>query len=316
MKNKVCLLAALTLATAIQVAANVPPAVAEQLKEYTGVKVYGKLDPATSGKLYVLNFTQLYVNYNGGVDFQLRSEGVLLTPENKNILYSAGAVPECRYRSGSRPELEQIVKAITACCTNERDKALMIMRFCRDLYKKKPYPVEWEKYIFGGTEEELILKGEILCEALARLQVAMCEIANIPARIVMHIGGGHVTSEVFADGKWGYIDPRMGIYFLDKNNRLASVQELIDNPQIIDNQSDAVKADTVAYAQWSERAAACKEQYFSGHDLNLFEYYSLADKNKYRYNQLKRPQANALGLREINREYVKTIKLWFDSHKK
>ena len=143
----------------------------------------------------------------------------------------------------------------------------------------------------------------------------MCETVNIPARIVMHIGGGHVTSEVFVDGHWGYIDPRMGIYFLDSNNRLASVQDLIDNPEIIYNQSDAVKNDTVAYSKWEDRAKACKEEYFSGFDLNLFEYYSLADSGKYRYHQVTRQQANDLGLREINREYVKTIRHWFAINK-
>ena len=293
-------------------AAAPPPAIAGKLIDYTGVKVYGKLDPDTDGKLYLLNFTQLYVNYNGGVDFQLRSEGVLLRKENASILYSPEAVPQLRYLPGSRPELEKIVRKLTANCCNQQEKALNIMRFCRDLYQKKPYPVDWPNYIFGGTEEELIAKGEILCEALARLQVALCEIAGIPGRIVMHIGGGHVTSEVYVDGAWGYIDPRMGIYFLKADGKLASVQELIDSPQLIDQQNVKVKQDTVAYARWEERAAASREKYFSGRDLNLFEYYSLADSSRYSYHQIHRQAVNKLGLREINREYVKTIKQWFD----
>ena len=111
------------------------------------------------------------------------------------------------------------------------------MCFCRDLYKQN----DGILLFYGGTEEELIKKGEQLCECLARLMVALCEIIDIPGRIITHIAGGHLTCEVFLENKWSYFDPRTGIFYVLPNGQIASAIELLLQPEIMDRQPEWVK---------------------------------------------------------------------------
>ncbi|MPM73365.1 hypothetical protein SDC9_120345 [bioreactor metagenome] len=136
--------------------------------------------------------------------------------------------------------------------------------------------------------------------------MALCEIAGIRGRIVMHVIGGHVTTELHVDGHWGYVDPRMGVYFLNADGKLASLRELCADPGLPDRQSEAVKHDVVGYETWANRRTR-SAVYFSPAEVNLFEYYSLNDAARYDYHQVPRSAADAAGLREINREYSKII---------
>ena len=165
---------------------------------------------------------------------------------------------------------------MTAGCNTQREKMLALMRFCRDLYKKRE-GIPFSEYIYGGTEEQLIDKGEELCECLGRLMVALCEIAGMPGRIVMHDVGGHITSEILVDGHWAYVDPRVGLYFVKPDGLLASTWDLWQNPALLRQQTDQVKADLSARWTWEERLWKCEKKYFHPAEVNGFENYSLAD---------------------------------------
>jgi hypothetical protein len=245
----------------------------------------------------------MFANYGKNVDFSLRNQAILLDSDSRGLLYSDAAVPPCRYIPGSRPLLEKVV-ASCRVAGNEQETALNLMRFCRDLYKKRG---DGQPLAYGGTEEAMIERGEILCEELARLMVALCEAAGLPGRIVLHCVGGHYTTEIFADGKWCYMDPRMGIYFLKPDGRAASIAELMDSPQIIENQPESVPKDVVAYAEWEFRAWKCRNIYFTPVELNCFIYYSLTDSHLYDYAVLT-PEEVDESLMYYNRLYVSFIK--------
>ena len=153
----------------------------------------------------------------------------------------------------------------------------------------------------------MIARGEILCEELARLAVALGEIAGIPGRIVLHIGGGHYTAEFYVNGRWGWCDPRMGFYLLDADGRLASVADFRADPGLIDRQGEDVKRDIVGYTTWETRAARCRNAYSRPQELNCFAYYSLADCGRYRYAVLTPEEAEANGLMRYNKIYVRLI---------
>jgi hypothetical protein len=250
----------------------------------------------------LLNYRQLGINYGENVEFQLRREQVILCPQTVGLLYGQAA-PTTTYEPGTRPQLEQVVQQATADCATGQEKALALMRFCRDLRKTGPV-APWTEYVFGGTEEEMIAKPEILCETLGRLLVALCEVAGIPARLVMHDLGGHICTEVLVDGHWGYIDPRCGIYFRKEDGALASVWEIWENPEIIYQQSDEVKADVSDQWSWSLRAWKCARMYFSVNEVNGFENYSLSDASRFSYEQKSYAEAEADGLMDINADYV------------
>ncbi len=237
----------------------------------------------------------------------MRQELVVLCPQTEALLYGDFTPTKVRYQRGSRPELEQIVARVTEGCATDFQRALAIMRYCRDVRKTAPERT-FSQYVYGGTEEQLIAKPEILCETLSRLMVALCEVAGMPGRLVMHVLGGHITTEILADGQWAYIDPRWGMYFLKADGTPASVRELWRDPSIIRAQSEAVKADVSDQWSWSLRAWKCESMYFDPREVNGFQNYSLAGAGRYRYGQLSYAQAEAEGLMEINPRYVATAR--------
>jgi len=279
----------------------------KDIQAFTGAAAANKIEDEEQREAYLLNYKQLEINYGNNVDFQLRKEQVILCPETEDYLYSKFTPLRTRYKKGTRPRLEKIVRDITGQCKTDREKVLAITRFCRDLYKKKPevYSADYlfTDYVYGGTEEQLIDKPEILCETLGRLMVALCEICSIPGRVVMHDIGGHICSEVHVDNHWAYIDPRTGIYFLKKDGSFASVRDLLRDPSIINLQSNEVKADVSDMWTWEYRASKCEKMFFNPREITGFQNYSLMDAGKYNYSQLTAKEVRDAGLFTINEKY-------------
>lgn len=277
----------------------------EDLQAYTGLNALQTIVGEDRRLAYLLNYEQLAVNYGQNVEFQLRREQVILCPQTEEFLYSQFTPLRTRYTPGSRPELEAVVAEQTADCATETEAALALMRFTRELYRRDVR--DGGGYIYGGIEEQLIAKGERLCETLGRLYVALCEVAGIPGRIVMHDIGGHIAAEVHADGGWAYVDPRCGVYFRKSDGALASVRELRDDPSILRAQPRSVKDDVGEQWTWEERVTKCEQRYFHPREINGFQNYSLADAERYRYEQLSAGEAKQAGLFRINGPYRMTI---------
>ncbi|MBT3375111.1 MAG: hypothetical protein HN742_24010 [Lentisphaerae bacterium] len=277
------------------------------LAPYQGAAAAERIATPARREAYQLNARQLRINYGPGVEAKLRDELVILCPQTALVLYDGFTPPECRYIRGSRPLLEQAVAGATSACRTDEDRALAIMRFCRDLRLRDP-DADFASYVYGGTEEQLIAKPDILCETLSRLMVALCEVTGIRGRLVMHILGGHITTEILIDGRWAYIDPRCGIYFRTDAGQLASVLDLCREPSIIRRQSAQVKADASAQWTWAFRAWKCENMYFSPNEVNGFENYSLADAARYDYTPVSRRKALADGLMDVNRAYVSALR--------
>ncbi|MBD3293437.1 MAG: hypothetical protein GF393_10970, partial [Armatimonadia bacterium] len=276
----------------------------EDIEAYRGLNALRTIVGEDRRLAYLLNYEQLAVNYGQNVEFQLRQEQVILCPQTEEFLYSEFTPLQTRYGPGSRPELEAVVAEKTADCATQTETALALMRFTRDLYKRDERS---GGYIYGGTEEQLIAKGERLCETLGRLYVALCEVAGIPGRIVMHDIGGHIAAEVHVDDGWVYVDPRCGVYFRKAAGTLASVRELCDDPSILRAQPQSVKDDVGEQWTWEERVTKCEQRYFDTREINGFQNYSLADADRYRYEQLSSAEAKHAGLFRINGPYRMTI---------
>ncbi len=282
----------------------------DEIDAYRGLNALGAIVGEDRQLAYLLNYEQLAANYGQNVEFQLRQEQVVLCPQTENFLYDQFTPLRTRYKTGTRPELEAVVTSQTVGCDSEREVALALMRFTRDLYQKDEDGAGARMY--GGTEEQLIEKGERLCETLGRLHVALCEVAGIPGRIVMHDIGGHIASEVHVDGGWAYIDPRCGVYFEKPDGALASVRDLAADPSIIRNQSQSVRDDVGEQWTWEERAVKCEQRYFDEREVNGFQNYSLADADRYNYQQLTSEEATKAGLFRINKPYRDMIARVFE----
>lgn len=282
---------------------------AAELQPYTGERIVRVLATDLHRRAYRCNWNQLKANYGDNVDFQLLHEQVLLCEETKGYMYSAFPPTRTKYRRGSRPELERVVDTAVKGCASERDRALQLMRFCRDLYKK----FHGQLLFYGGTEEELVKKGEQLCETLARLMTALCEIAGIPARIIMHVVGGHVVNEVYLEGAWAYIDPRVGLYYVHDDGRFASTEDLRQNPHLLSRQAEAVKRDISARWTWDERERRNKEALFHRNEIFVIKNYSLADSGRFNYEWRTNEELVRSGIHAIARQYREYAGRLFDS---
>lgn len=276
----------------------------EDLKPYTGLEACQIITGKLRQEAFLANYHQLKVNYSGAVEFQLRRQLVLLCPQTADFMYRHFTPIRVDYQIGSRPALEALVEEVTDGLEKECEQALSLMRFCRDLYKRN-WSRNFDSYVYGGTEEQLIEKGEELCECLGRLFVALCEIAGIPGRIVMHVIGGHIVSEVYLDGGWAYIDPRAGLYFVKPDGQLASTWELWKNPELLRSQDERVRAEVSERFTWEERIWVCEHKYFHPKEVTGFMNYSLADAHRYTYAQTTQQQATEAGLWTINERYRK-----------
>ena len=267
------------------------------LIRYTGENIPEMIKDPLMREGFITNWKHMYANYGEGVDAQLLSEQIMLCDETMPILY---AKPDpVRYKKGTRPLLEHTANEITKGAITETECVIRVMRFTRDLYKRRN---GWHPF-FGGTEEVLMEKGEELCECVARLEVALLEVLGIPARIITHTIGGHVTAEAYADGKWGYIDPRCGMYFLEDDGRLASLWDMWHDHSILDRQSESVRADVSPRFRYDERIRALKEHYLSPLEVNTYKFYSLMDADKYNYSWMSDEECIALGMNEICTAY-------------
>ena len=268
------------------------------IKQYTGENIAQHLTPAARRDAFLVNWAHMEANYGSGVDGYLVHEQILLCPETASYLYQPPA--PVRYRRGSRPVLERTAEELVRDAQTETDEAIAIMRFCRDLYRRR----SGRHLFYGGTEEELIEKGEQLCECLSRLFTALCETSGIPARILTHTIGGHVTAEAYADGRWGYVDPRAGMYFRRPEGGLYSVGELFDDPSLLEGQCDAVRADVSDRFTYELRIRKLRELYLTPAEVNTVKNYSLADADKYSYAWFTDSDCLAHSLNELSLRYT------------
>lgn len=274
------------------------------ISDYTGFNILNVLEREAEKWVFTLNFEQLHINYGDNVDWQRLENQILLCDETKEYLYKK---PEgVRYVKGTRPVLENEVSSVCAGAKTDREKVLAILCFIRDLRKTHGTHIPEEMEFYGGSEEVLIEKGENLCECVSRLMVALCEIIGLPGRIIMHMIG-HITCEIFLDGKWSFFDPRYGAFYVDENDKILSVAELMENREYILNQPDYVKDYISEITTVRKMQEKNYERHFGGKDFHLFEHYSLMDASKYNYGVKMYSAAERDGLFRINKVYRKYI---------
>lgn len=213
------------------------------LKEHTGV--HAKLPGHKLTAVLLENSTYSMAIYReGSVDWVFFNEAVVLTADTADALYRDFTPLAQPYVRGTRVFLEKIVDAVTAGCKSDRQKALALLDWVRDI------PVTYQNVdgdpFHGGTEEEVIRKGSSMCNEQARVLGILAQVAGMPSRYVGHMtpidfddpksGTGHGVNELYIENHWAYFDIR-GKFFLKPDGAFASTWELIRNPALIDAQS-------------------------------------------------------------------------------
>jgi hypothetical protein len=247
-------------------------------------------------ELWDVTWEMMHSGFGDNVDFERMHDDILYCEETHDYLYNSEP-PKPRYERGTRPILEKVVDEVTAGLTTAREKALALLVYVRDLKKKSGN----RDYFYGGTEEELIKKGEKYCERLARLLVGLCEIANIPARTIHHFVGGHETTEVYIESGWAYMDARNALVYVDENDKLLSVKELIDNRDIIFHQPKWVEELACKCFTFEKRQLMNAYCFFCPGEKQLYAEYHLGDADRYHFEWM--PSAEAFSVPERDNYY-------------
>ena len=176
----------------------------------------------------------------GGVDVEVIDDQIILNEKTADYLYSEYTPLEMKYVGGSRPMLEAVVAEHVRDGMTEREKAVALMRRVRD---NQDMGLARAGLFNGGDEEDLLKRGAIMCNEVSRLYVCLCQIAGLPARLHCSHISGHMMTEVYTGGKWGWIDPMKGIAPVTDDDEPASAWELVQDPRLFERQPKQVWAD-------------------------------------------------------------------------
>jgi len=174
-----------------------------------------------------------YYGEAGGVDVQIIDGQLGLCAKTARYLYSEFTPLTIKYVRGSRPLLEEAVAEAVKPGMGDREKALAIMRRCRD---NRDRGLARADLFCGGTEEELLKRGAIMCNEISRVFICLCQIAGLPARVFSSHISGHMMAEVYAGGEWGWVDPMKGMVAVLDDGRPASAWELLQDPRLFERQ--------------------------------------------------------------------------------
>ena len=256
------------------------------IENYKGKNIIDRLESDTLKELFRVLWEGQLLTFGDNVDFQRMHDEILYCDATHDYLYNS-APPAPRYQRGTRPILEKIVDETIAGLTTDREKALALLAYVRDVKIKSGN----RDYFYGGTEEELIKKGEKYCERLARLFVALLEIADIPARTIHHVIGGHMTCEVYIESGWAYMDARHALLYVDENDKIMSVKELIDNPDKIFNQPQWVYDIASHEFPFEKRQLMNAHCFLCPGEIQLYAEYHLSDADRYNFEWMPSTEA-------------------------
>lgn len=163
-----------------------------------------------------------------GIDKQQAQSMVRLCAETAAELYGPSFSPRAlAYHVGSRPVLEEVVRALPA--EGAEDTVRAALAWVGE-HVRHPHLVGHVAPDRAMSEEDLIASGVGWCNEQARVFIALCEVAGIPGRLcfLFHRNQrcGHTAAEVYLAGKWVFADVTFGVIVRLPGGSLASALEL------------------------------------------------------------------------------------------
>lgn len=171
----------------------------------------------------------------GSIELRNIGRMIRIVPETADHVYGDYTPLEILYRPGSRPSLEAIAAHELVGAGSDLEQAKRLCEYVnREVYR--PAPNHWESpggyTYYGGREEEVIARRSKICNDLARVFCALCQIAGIPARMLYNL---HVLAEAYVDGGWSVFDLNYGLYHHKPNGQLASAWDIQRDRSILEN---------------------------------------------------------------------------------
>lgn len=158
-------------------------------------------------EVYHRNPVPLAMNVRG-VDRYHANQFIVYRPETAEYLYHHYTPLNVNYRPGLLPRHEALAHEVTVDCTTQTE-CVQALLTCGVTHVKHPYmppcgaSVESDRNL---DDESLLASGLGWCNEQARVFVRLCQVSNIPARLIQLFYAdrktGHCVAECYADGHW------------------------------------------------------------------------------------------------------------------
>jgi transglutaminase-like putative cysteine protease len=179
------------------------------------------------------------------LDLGLLASQIMLTPENRDLLYASP--PASIERPASRQQLAAMAAAACAAQPRPLAQMLALTRWCSRIPLDFPSPEhstaggyygDFSAFMWGGSEETIVAKGSPWPQELARVLAALAQMAGIPSRLVFLHGEQppllHAVAELWVDGGWAVCDPSANRCYLWPHRGYASALDLLKHPGLVD----------------------------------------------------------------------------------
>jgi len=169
-----------------------------------------------------------------GLDRYQANQFVVFRPETEDFLYRDYTSLHVGYQKGSLPAFEKAALEVTRHDQSDIEKAIAFLHRGASCMKHPDAAPcgEWVEPDRNLDDEALLASGCGWCNEQARVFVRLCQVCNIPARLI-HLfysdeKSGHTVAEFYADGHWCMADATWLCVFPDETGRLLSAAECHD----------------------------------------------------------------------------------------
>ncbi len=169
----------------------------------------------------------------GTIDRQILGRLVGLDSATAEELYGAPRMSEGAPRGIPSPLVRALSERAAPRARPARNRIQGVVRLVHAMdWGGDEHPAQLR---FGGTEEEIILRGSAWCTDLARVTVALLRSAGVPSRFVALADPGrpyhgHMVVEAWDGRSWGALDVVEGRVHSDPEGRPASAWDLMQHP--------------------------------------------------------------------------------------
>jgi len=169
-----------------------------------------------------------------GVDRYHANQFVVFRPETAEYLYSEYTPTKVGYQKGLLPAFEKLAAGVTHGCVTDTERAVALLKSGASRVKHPQGPpcgtqVPADRNL---EDEALLASGAGWCNEQARVFIRLCQVCNIPARIIQLFYSdektGHCIAEFYADGRWCMADATCFCVFPGEDGQLLSAAECHD----------------------------------------------------------------------------------------
>ncbi len=157
-------------------------------------------------------------------------------------------------------QYKTIARAIIKDCKTDNEKVLAIFYWTRNNIKKgipSGFPIIDDHVL------NIIIRGYGTADQIADVFTTLSSYAGYPAVMYnLYLPDnpehGLCISAVYLQGKWRLMDAYNGLYFINKNNTIASIDDIIANPNLIEKTIDK-SIDKIKYLNMYKNLKPIKE---------------------------------------------------------